>query len=178
MRIINTGLTSVHIIEPTTHKDLRGSFAKFFNSREFGEAGLERDFRESYYSVSAKNVIRGMHFQVPPADHSKLVYVPHGAILDVVLDIRKKSKTYGKFIETELSGKNSRVIYIPKGCAHGFLSLEDGSVCVYMQTSVYSAANDCGIKWDSFGMDWPCSNPGLSDRDRSFLPLCEYTSPF
>jgi dTDP-4-dehydrorhamnose 3,5-epimerase len=178
MNIINTSLDGVYLIEPDIFEDQRGFFIKTFHAEIFKEKKLSCDFQESFYSISKKNVLRGMHFQVPPYEHAKLVYVTSGGILDVVLDIRKKSATYGKFIAVNLSAKNRKYIYIPKGCAHGFLSLEDGSIVIYLQTTVYSQKHDTGIRWDSFGMDWGINNPIVSERDKTFPNFMDFKSPF
>ncbi len=119
-----------------------------------------------------------MHFQIPPAAHVKLVYVTSGIILDVVLDIRKGSPTYGKYISAELSEKNRKMMYIPIGCAHGFLSLKNNSCVIYLQTTMYSKDNDAGIHIDSFGMDWGVSSPIMSTRDQAFPALQEFKTPF
>jgi dTDP-4-dehydrorhamnose 3,5-epimerase/CDP-3, 6-dideoxy-D-glycero-D-glycero-4-hexulose-5-epimerase len=159
------GLKLIHLKE---FKDLRGGFIKVFNHDFFAENGLETDFKESYYSVSEKNVIRGMHFQIPPAEHTKLVYVNCGSILDVVLDIRKESPTFAQFFKIKISSENPTLIYIPIGCAHGFLSLEEHSMVTYLQTSCYNNTCDKGINYNSFGMNWEIENSILSDRDLNF----------
>ena len=178
MNFIKTGISNTFIIEPAVFSDPRGLFIKNFNYDTFAAQGLEFDIKETYYSDSMKNVIRGMHFQVPPCDHDKLVYVTSGKITDVVLDIRTNSPTYGTYITAELSDSNNTCIFIGKGCAHGFVSLCDNTRVMYMQTSVYSPKHDAGIKWDSFGMDWPADSPILSDRDNSLPALRDFTSPF
>jgi len=164
MEIENTFIEDLKLIHLKEFKDIRGSFIKIHNRDYFMENGLETNFKESYYSISHKNVIRGMHFQIPPAEHTKLVFVNHGAIIDVVLDIRRNSNTYGKFFSCKMS-KNTTLLYIPIGCAHGFLSLEDNSIVSYFQTSVYNRECDKGIRYDSFGMDWGIVNPIVSERD-------------
>uniref|UniRef100_UPI0035632619 dTDP-4-dehydrorhamnose 3,5-epimerase family protein n=1 Tax=Ilyobacter sp. TaxID=3100343 RepID=UPI0035632619 len=116
MKLIKTELKGVFIIETFHAEDERGSFTKTYNKKFFKENKLCSKFKESYYSVSKKDVIRGMHFQLPPHDHEKLVYVIKGKIIDVILDLRKKSETYGKYISIELSEENRHSIYIPKGC--------------------------------------------------------------
>jgi len=123
-------------------------------------------------------VVRGMHFQRPPFEHSKLVYVINGSILDVVLDIRKGSKTYGKFFSIELNENENTSLYIPVGFAHGFKALEDNTLMLYNVSGVYNRECDQGIKWDSIGFNWNISNPVLSDRDRTFIPLSDFETPF
>lgn len=178
MKIKKTKLDSVYIVEPTVFQDERGKFVKTFHKDTFIENKMGYNFVESYYTVSRKNVIRGMHFQVPPADHTKLVYVTGGAILDVVLDIRTGSPNYGQYIFAELSSKNHKMIYIPPGFAHGFLSLEENSCVIYSQTTIYSPENDKGININSFGMQWGVKNPVVSKRDRGFPRLNQFKTPF
>lgn len=178
MQIINTPIIGLKILEPRIFEDNRGKFIKTFNNDFFKEHGIQIDIKETYYSISHKDVIRGMHFQTPPQEHIKLVYVPFGKILDVVLDIRKNSPTYGKYFSIELSCENAKVLIIPKGLAHGFKSLQDNTNVTYMQTTGYSPLNDMGIKYDSFGFDWECSNPKISQRDLLFKSFDEYDSDF
>jgi len=168
MEIENTFISGLKLIHLKEFIDTRGSFIKVFNQDFFAENDLETNFKESYYSISAKNVIRGMHFQIPPAEHTKLVYLNKGKIIDVVLDIRKASPTYGQHFPIELNTEIPILVYIPIGCAHGFLSLEDNTMVTYMQTSCYNNACDEGIKYNSFGMKWGIENLIMSERDLSF----------
>ncbi len=178
MKILNTSINGLKILEPKVFEDIRGKFIKTFTNDFFKENGLDIDIQESYYSISHKDVIRGMHFQTPPYDHIKLVYVPYGSVLDVVLDIRKGSPTYGKYFSTKLSNENGKVLIIPKGFAHGFKSLEDNTNVTYMQTTCYAPNNDDGIKYDSFGFDWDCNNFQISERDLSFKLFDEFETVF
>ena len=178
MKIIETPIKGLYILETINFQDIRGGFQKLFNFDFFKENNLDTDFKEFYYSVSQKYVIRGMHFQLPPFDHTKLVYVSRGKIKDVVLDIRKDSKTYGKYFSIELDDNKAQYMYIPKGLAHGFVSLEDGSIVNYAQTSCYSKEHDCGILYNSFGFDWGIENPIISGRDTTFEKLENFKSPF
>lgn len=175
---INTEFEGLKIIETNNFQDERGLFHKYFSKDDFSSLGLDTDFKESYYSINKKNVIRGMHFQIPPADHTKLVYVISGKIIDVCLDIRKNSKTYGKCFSVELSGAVAKCIYIPKGFAHGFVSLEDNTCVHYMQTSCYNKECDKGICYDSFGYSWNITNPIVSGRDLTHPKLNDFQSPF
>lgn len=168
MEIEQTFVPGLKIIHLKEFKDNRGSFIKVFNHDFFAENGLETNYKESYYSISAKNVIRGMHFQIPPFEHTKLVYLNQGNIIDVILDIRKSSPTFGQHFSIELNTENPILIYIPIGCAHGFLSLKENSIVTYLQTSCYNNAYDKGIKYNSFGMNWQIENPIMSERDLSF----------
>lgn len=169
MKIESTGLDGLFLIENRKFSDERGAFIKTFHSGAFKEHGLDVDFKESFYSISKKNVLRGMHFQLPPCDHAKLVYVISGEIIDVALDIRKDSSTYGEFYSTVLSADNHRSLYMGKGYAHGFLSKSDDTIVGYLTSTVHSPDHDAGIKWDSFGMEWGCESPIISARDDSFV---------
>jgi dTDP-4-dehydrorhamnose 3,5-epimerase len=178
MKINSTPFEGLYILETINFQDNRGDFQKLFNYDFFKENGLDTDFKEFYYSVSRKNVIRGMHFQLPPFDHTKLVYVSKGRIKDVVVDIRKMSATYGQCFSIELDDTKAQYLYIPKGFAHGFLSLEDGSIVNYAQTSCYSKDCDCGIAQNSIGFDWGISSPIVSGRDLTFERLENFKSLF
>ena len=177
MRILDTDFEGLFLIENFLVEDSRGSFTKVFNHDLFERTGVNFSPKEIYYSVSHKDVIRGMHFQTPPTDHEKLVYVASCSIIDVVLDIRKGSKTYGKYFSIKLDEhKNS--IFIPSGFAHGFKSLVDGTIVVYNQTSCYSKEHDSGILWNSFGFDWGLEEPIVSERDKSFIDFRNFVSVF
>ncbi|KFL34030.1 dTDP-4-dehydrorhamnose 3,5-epimerase [Sulfurospirillum sp. SCADC] len=178
MKINDTFIKGLKIIEPNIFRDSRGMFIKTFTDSFFQENGLVIDIKETYYSISHQDVIRGMHFQIPPHEHIKLIYVPCGSILDVVLDIRKNSPTYGHYFSTEISASNGKVLIVPKGLAHGFKSLENNTNVVYMQTTGYSQEHDCGIKYNSFNFDWKCTDPKMSERDNAFAPFDAFESPF
>ena len=178
VKILETKIAGLKILEPRVFEDTRGKFIKTFNGDFFKENGLDIQIKETYYSISHKNVLRGMHFQTPPHDHLKLVYVPSGKIIDVVLDIRKNSPTYGETFDIELSSENAKILIIPKGLAHGFKSLEDNTNVTYLQTSVYTPECDAGIKFDSFGYDWNITTAKMSDRDLAFEGFHTFTSPF
>ncbi|KLT64024.1 dTDP-4-dehydrorhamnose 3,5-epimerase family protein [Pedobacter sp. BMA] len=178
MEIKETPFHDLFIMDYKSFVDNRGEFVKTIHKETFQAKNLDYNFTESFYSVSNKDVIRGMHYQVPPEDHSKLVYVVTGAIIDVVLDIRKNSETFGSFFFAELSAKNRKGIYIGKGFAHGFLSLEDNTTVEYHTSTSQSRECEAGIKFDSFGYDWDVQTPILSDRDLSFETFSNIKSPF
>lgn len=178
MEIIKTGFEGLFVLQTVNFQDNRGGFQKLFNYDFFKENGLDYDFKELYYSVNKKNVVRGMHFQTPPFDHTKVVYVSKGRIKDVVVDIRKNSATYGQYFDIELDDQKGQYLYIPKGFAHGFLSLEDGSIVNYAQTTCYAKDNDCGIDSLSVGYDWGAENVIRSGRDLTFEKLSDFNSPF
>lgn len=178
MKIVNTEISGVYKIENECIEDLRGGFVKIFNQELLKQKNLNCEYKEHYYSISNKNVIRGMHFQLPPYEHNKLVYVINGSVIDVILDLRTESSTYKKFISIELSADNKYAMYIPKGCAHGFKALETNTIMVYNVSNEYNNVADSGILWDSIGFDWKCEIPIVSDRDKSHCRLKEFDSPF
>ena len=136
-----------------THEDRRGSFVKTYVASAYAALGIPLDVGEEFYSVSGKNVVRGMHFQLPPHHHMKIVYCPVGAARDVLLDLRA-GPGYGRSVEILMSAKDPAVLVIPPGIAHGFLSLEEDTLMVYKTSTEYCPAADSGIHWDSFGHDW------------------------
>lgn len=165
-------------IRPRVVDDARGRFVKVFHDGAFRELGWETGFVEEYYSVSRRNVLRGMHFQRPPVDHAKLVYCVEGAVLDVALDLRRGSPAYGNSVAFDLSADRANMVYLPRGLAHGFLVVSERATLVYMVTSTHSPAHDDGVLWNSFGAPWPVADPILSERDRGFPPLSAFASPF
>ncbi len=151
---------------------------KTFHIERVSEVGFRFELREEFYSISHREVIRGMHFQVPPHQHQKIVYCSSGAILDVLVDLRSAELTYGKTLSFELSADNGVVLWIPPGIAHGFLSREDQTCVVYKTDCEYAPESDAGIRWDSFGFEWGQVAPVMSPRDQSFPSLAEFESPF
>lgn len=176
--ISETKIAGLRRLDPIVRSDARGRFVKTFHADFFAAHGLRTDFAESYYSLSRNGVLRGMHFQTPPAQHAKLVHCAAGRILDVVVDLRRSQPSYGQFVSFELDADKGSLLYIPEGCAHGFLALTDNAMTVYNVTSVYAPGEDSGILWSSFGFEWPISAPLLSDRDLGFQPLSRFDSPF
>ena len=178
MNIIKTQFEGLFVLQTVNFQDNRGGFQKLFNYDFFKENGLNCDFKEFYYSVNKKDVLRGMHFQSPPFDHTKVVYVSQGRIMDVVIDIRRNSATYGQCFDIELDAQKGLYLYIPRGFAHGFLTLEDESIVNYAQTSCYDKKHDCGIDCKSIGYNWGIEKPILSCRDMTFMKLSDFKSPF
>jgi dTDP-4-dehydrorhamnose 3,5-epimerase len=172
------GLAGAFEIQPAIAQDVRGAFVKTVHRTEFHAQGLRADFSEVYYTVSRLNVLRGMHCQVPPHHHAKLVYCLAGGVLDVVVDLRLDSPNYRQFATLSLSANTANMVYIPPGCAHGFLVLNAPAILVYHVTSEHCPAADAGIRWDSFGFAWPIENPHLSPRDAALPGLAEFVSPF
>jgi dTDP-4-dehydrorhamnose 3,5-epimerase len=177
MKFIKAKPDGVYMIENFINSYSRGIFVKTFHKDFFKENKLCSSFEESYYSISKKCNWRHA-FSITPNDHGKLVYAVRGKLLDVVLDLKKKSKTYLKFIQLELSEENRYYIYIPKGLAHGFKCLEDESMLVYNVSTIYRNKYDSGIRWDSFGMNWKIDEPILSARDKNFSTLQYFNNPF
>lgn len=178
MEVEDTGLPGCFLVRPRVITDNRGSFVKTFHAPDFEALSLRTDWKEEYCSSSRVGVVRGMHFQLPPADHAKLVYCVGGEVLDVVLDLRHGSPTQGQHRSFTLSAENGMGLYIPTGCAHGFVATRSPSAMYYKVTSVHSPDHDSGIAWNSFGFDWPTEAPVISDRDRRHLPLPEFETPF
>lgn len=178
MKIVKILFDSVICLEMPKYDDERGSFIKWYDENLFIKEKLQTCFKESYFSISDKNVIRGMHFQVPPADHEKLVCVSYGEVQDVILDIRKDSPTYGKAESIVLSAKNHYALYIPRGFAHGFKSLKDHTIMNYLVATTHSPEHDKAIRWDSFGFDWQTNDPVISERDKKAMPLMDLKTPF
>ncbi len=165
-------------LAPRIFKDNRGSFVKVFHYEAFDELGLENKYAEEYYSKSYRGVIRGLHFQVPPRDHVKLVYCTEGKVFDVVVDLRLGSETFGVFETFNLCADSANMVYVPSGLAHGFCSLSETSTLVYRTSTTYDPSCDSGILWSSIGIDWPEKNPILSSRDKSFTEFKAFKSPF
>lgn len=159
-------------------KDHRGSFSKIYSQEIYKKMGLDIPVAEVFFSNSNKNVIRGMHFQEPPHDQAKIVSCLSGKILDVVLDLRKSSPSYGRSVGIELSGENGTTVFIPRGCAHGFYAYEDNSVVCYVVETNHNKDADLGVLWDSFGFEWPSRDAILSDRDLQLPAFRSFVNPF
>ncbi len=157
-------------------RDARGSFQKVFRADLLEKRGVDIRFRESFFSFSEPGVMRGMHFQLPPADHWKLVSCVAGSILDVCVDLRKGA-TYGQSYSFPIGEEAGGAVLIPPGFAHGFLTLPGPRAGVlYLTTTEHDPERDTGVRWDSLGFPWPLAAPTLSDRDRSFATLAEFQS--
>lgn len=184
MTLIDEPLPGVKILRPFVFEDSRGNFVKPFHEGQLADHRIVMTVREEFFSTSAVGVLRGMHFQVPPHAHQKLVYCLTGRVLDVVLDLRRGSLTFGRAAGFELSAANRHVLHIPIGFAHGFLSLDPASCLVYKTDAVHNPDCDRGIRWDSFGFDWTrqqssqAVTPTISNRDAEHPSFAEFTSPF
>ena len=163
---VETCLKDVLLIKGISFEDDRGSFTKLFSALKNDNSNFH--LKEVYFNKSKKNVIRGMHFQDGEFALNKIITCIEGHIHDVILDIRPSSSTYKKIYVRELIPENNEALFIPKGVAHGFLSLKKYSKLLYFTDQIYSAEHDKGFLWNSFGCNWPCNNPNISDRDLSF----------
>lgn len=171
------------VIVAKQHVDSRGWFSETFHEMRLQDIGIACRFVQENRSYSKRaGTLRGLHFQLPPAAQAKLVGVLGGRILDVAVDVRGGSPTFGKFVSTELSADSARHIYIPEGFAHGFLTLEDDVTVMYKVSSYYSPQHDGGIRWNDpdIAVPWPLGNADviLSDKDRKLPLLKEFSSPF
>jgi dTDP-4-dehydrorhamnose 3,5-epimerase len=175
-----TGFDGLWLLEPAVMGDARGWFMESWSAKAFSEIGLEIPFVQDNVSYSAKNILRGLHFQTPPHAQGKLVQVLIGAVLDVAVDIRKSSATYGKAYSIELSGDNHKMLYVPPGFAHGFRVLSDSCLFSYKCAALYNRESEGGLMWNdpSFEIDWGISDPLLSDKDRNYAPFSSFISPF
>ena len=181
MNIISTKIEGVYLIKPKIFNDDRGSFFESFNMKVFQkETNQKISFVQDNQSVSSKNILRGLHFQKPPHAQAKLVRVIKGSVLDVVVDLRKKSKTYGEYILEELSEYNNHQLFIPKGMAHGFLTLEDNTIFTYKCSEFHCKDAEDSIIWNdsSIGIKWPGSKPLLSKKDQNAKKFSSFVSPF
>lgn len=172
-----TKLAGVFIIDAEPVTDERGAFARTFCAREFAARGLNPAIAQCSASFNAKKgTLRGLHYQAPPHAEDKLVRVTAGAIFDVAVDLRADSPTYGQWASAELTAENRRMLYIPKGCAHGFQTLRDATEVFYQIADYYEPASGRGLKWDDadIGIAWPDkAAPILSERDKTFPSLRE-----
>jgi dTDP-4-dehydrorhamnose 3,5-epimerase len=168
MRFIPTDLPEVIIVEPTVFGDERGFFLESWNQARFSEAGLDLQFVQDNHSLSARGVLRGLHYQTPNPQ-GKLVRVTAGRVYDVAVDLRQSSPYFKKWVGVELSADNKRMLWVPPGFAHGFLTLEDGTEFLYKCTALYDPSCDRNIRWDDpdIGIKWPLDvdMPKVSAKD-------------
>ncbi|MDB4218589.1 dTDP-4-dehydrorhamnose 3,5-epimerase [Planktomarina temperata] len=158
MKVIDTAIKDVKIIEPTVYQDERGFFFESFNQRKFEEAiGRKVEFVQDNHSKSAKGVLRGLHYQLPPHAQGKLVRVVKGEVFDVAVDIRKSSHTHGQWVGVNLSAENKKQLWIPEGFAHGFLTMNEHTEFIYKTTNYYAPAYERCIQWcdPSLAIEWP-----------------------
>lgn len=160
------------------HDDERGDFVKLYQRSVFEDLGFEDAIAEAFVSTSTRGVVRGLHFQLPPADHAKTIVCLRGSVFDVVVDLRVGSPTFGSHDVFELDERRPAALHIPNGCAHGFQATSDGALMLYLTSTEHDPGRDTGIRWDSVGVDWPRTEPTVSPRDRALPPLEGFISPF
>ncbi len=174
-------INGLFIIEPKVFEDSRGVFFETFNEKKFKEEiGIEFNFVQDNESISKKNVLRGLHFQLPPFSQGKLVRVVSGRALDVAVDIRKTSPTFGQHQLVELSAENKKQFWIPPGFAHGFVALEENTIFNYKCTNYYSPVSERTIQWNDplLNIDWEVSQPIISEKDQKGLDFATFVSEF
>ena len=182
MKFIKTEISDVYIIEPSVFGDNRGYFLESFNLEKFEENIYPIKFVQDNESKSSKGVLRGLHFQKPPFEQAKLVRCIEGRVLDVAVDVRKESPTYGKHLAVELSGENKRQLFIPRGFAHGFSVLSESAVFAYKVDNIYAPESDSGIRFDDkeLNIDWGLSEEEiqLSVKDKNLSFFKDFETPF
>lgn len=172
MRVIQTALPGVLIVEPRIFEDSRGYFYESYNRREYSAQGITDSFVQDNHSRSIRGTIRGLHYQAPPGQ-AKLVRVVSGEVFDVAVDIRQGAPTYGQWVGIVLSAENRRQLYVPVGFAHGFCVMSDAADFLYKVTQYYSPEHERGIAWNDpdLAIEWPTDRPILSGRDQSHPKL-------
>ncbi len=180
MEFIKTDIEGLIIVKPSVFEDHRGYFLESYSAKKYKDGGINVDFVQDNESKSEQNVLRGLHFQKPPHAQAKLVRVIKGAVLDVAVDIRKGSKTYGKYVAVELSEKNKTQFFIPEGFAHGFLTLEDDTIFAYKCSKFYDKESEGSLLWNDpdINIDWQVENPILSEKDLMADLFEEFETPF
>ena len=172
MKVTGFDVAGPLLIEPAVFGDHRGYFFESYNKVQFAKHGIPHEFVQDNQSLSSKGVLRGLHFQNPPFEQGKLIRVIKGAVMDVIVDIRKQSPTYGKSLTMEITEKDHKMLWIPPGFAHGFVTLEDHTIFLYKRTNVYNKESEGGILWrdPQLAIDWGIQEPKVSQKDLE-LPL-------
>lgn len=181
MRLIEIGLPGLALLEPKVFRDERGFFLETYSEAAFDALGIGARFVQDNHAYSVRaGVLRGLHFQLPPHAQAKLVWVVRGSVLDVAVDLRRDSATYGRHYCVELSAKNMLRLFLPRGFAHGYLTLEPDTEFLYKVDAPYMPQADAGILWNDpeLGIAWPESKPVLSGKDRMLPRLKNFHSPF
>lgn len=176
--LVPTTIEGCFEIRPRIFEDQRGKFVKLFHQEFFRELGLHTEYEEEYYSVSPARVIRGLHFQVPPKAHVKLVSCLQGSILDVVYDLRSESGSAGRVFSLDLSARKGNMLYVPEGLAHGFYVTGEKAIFLSMNSKKFSPECDSGIRWNSIPFEWPDKKPVVSEKDMEMVTLEEFRNPF
>jgi len=180
VELISTAIKDLFIVQPKVFEDARGYFFESYNENLFKLKGINENFVQDNQSLSQTGVLRGMHFQAPPFAQGKLVRVIKGAVLDVALDIRKNSPTYGEHFDIVLDERNKTMLWIPVGFAHGFLTIEPDTIFSYKCTNVYNKASEECILWNDpdININWDVKNPSLSEKDTQGKLFKDFISPF
>lgn len=181
MRVIESGLPGLALLEPKVFRDERGFFLETYSEAAFAALGIGARFVQDNHAYSVRaGVLRGLHFQLPPHAQAKLVWVVRGSVLDVAVDLRRDSPTYGRHYSVELSAENMLRLFLPRGFAHGYLTLASDTEFMYKVDAPYAAQADAGILWNDpdLGIAWPEVEPLLSDKDKVLPRLKDFDSPF
>lgn len=182
MKFINTEIEGLLVVEPKVFGDHRGYFFESYNQREFEKKVGDIQFVQDNESLSSRGVVRGLHFQKPPFDQAKLVRCIHGEVLDVAVDLRKNSPTFGQHFSIKLSSENKKKLFVPRGFAHGFAVLSDKAIFAYKVDNWYSPEHDTGIKWNDkdLNINWELdlNEVEISDKDKSLTFFSDLDSPF
>lgn len=183
MKFERQALPDVILVSPDRYGDARGYFSETFRANTYQEAGITGPFVQDNHAWSAEaGVLRGLHFQAPPKAQAKLVRCTRGAILDVAVDIRRSSPTFGQHVAAELSAENGQQLFVPEGFAHGYLTLTPDCVVVYKMTEYYAPETEGGLAWNDpdLGINWPATHgaPTLSPKDEALPRLASFESPF
>jgi dTDP-4-dehydrorhamnose 3,5-epimerase len=180
MKLHKTSIEGLVLVMPDVFPDARGYFYESYQKEKFRKLGIDADFVQDNESMSAKGVLRGLHFQKPPFAQGKLVRVVRGSVLDVALDIRRNSETYGKWESSVLSAANKLMMWIPEGFAHGFITLEDDTIFQYKCSNYYNKESESGIIWNDpdLKIDWGSAHPLVSAKDLQGVRFRELESPF
>lgn len=180
MKIITTAISNLVLVQPDVFPDQRGYFFESYSKEKFRQLGINADFVQDNESMSQRLVLRGLHFQKPPFAQGKLVRVVRGSVLDVAVDLRRNSKTYGKWESSVLSAENKLMMWIPEGFAHGFITLDDETIFQYKCTNYYDKESECGIIWNDpdLKIEWGVENPLVSAKDLQGISFRNLESPF
>ena len=181
MEFIKTTLKDAFIIKPEVFGDKRGFFLESYSKKKFAEAGIKNEFVQDNHSKSEKKgTLRGLHFQLPPYAQAKLIRVASGKILDVIVDLRKNSETFGQWEGFELSAENFQMLFVPQGFAHGFMTLENNTEVLYKADNFYEPTYEGGIAWNdpNLKINWPIEDLILSERDTKWPMLKNLNNPF
>ena len=180
MEIIKTHIQGLLVINPNIFEDERGYFFESWSKKAYQDIGLELDFVQDNQSLSQKGVLRGLHFQDPPFAQGKLVRVIKGSVIDVAVDIRKESVTYGEHVSIKLSEENKKMFWIPPGFAHGFVSLENNTIFTYKCTEVYNKESEGVLLWNDadLNIDWGVERPLVSEKDMAAISFKHFISAF